>query len=528
MSFYDTPLIIKQLLINTLRQNPAQEIVYRDRVRLTYREFGARVHRLGSALARLGVARGNTVAVMDWDSHRYLECFFAVPMQGAVLMTVNVRLSPEQIAYTLNHSGAAFVLCHMDFLPLLQALRPHLPLVRGFVCLSDDGVVTGDWDGEYEALLAAGDGCHVFPDFDERTRATTFYTTGTTGAPKGVFYSHRQLVLHTLSGLATLSLAPREVYMPITPMFHVHAWGNPYNATVRGLKQVYPGRYQPEMLVRLFREEGVTFSHCVPTILQMFLAAADGVDLRGWRLIVGGSALPRALAEAARARGIDVFVGYGMSETGPMATLAVVPPTLADGGARELTLRCRAGRPVVLCDVRVVDMEMNDVPRDGVSTGEVVMRSPWLTEGYLHDPEGSAALWRGGWLHTGDIGAMDADGFLMITDRLKDVVKTGGEWVSSLQLEDMLVAHPNIAEAAVIGVADEVWGERPLAVVVLRDGAVADEAAIVAHVTGYVERGVISKFAVPGRVEFVEAIPRTSVGKLDKKVLRRTFAESTM
>jgi fatty-acyl-CoA synthase len=178
--------------------------------------------------------------------------------------------------------------------------------------------------------------------------------------------------------------------------------------------------------------------------------------------------------------------------------------------------------------VRVVDMEMNDVPRDGVSTGEVVMRSPWLTEGYLHDPEGSAALWRGGWLHTGDIGAMDADGFLMITDRLKDVVKTGGEWVSSLQLEDMLVAHPNIAEAAVIGVADEVWGERPLAVVVLRDGAVADEAAIVAHVTGYVERGVISKFAVPGRVEFVEAIPRTSVGKLDKKVLRRTFAESTM
>jgi fatty-acyl-CoA synthase len=279
------------------------------------------------------------------------------------------------------------------------------------------------------------------------------------------------------------------------------------------------------MLVRLFRDEGVTFSHCVPTILQMFLAAADGVDLRGWRLIVGGSALPRALAEAARARGIDVFVGYGMSETGPMATLALVPAALSDGGAQELTLRCRAGRPTMLCDVRVVGADMQELPADGVSTGEVVIRSPWLTEGYLHDPEGSAALWRGGWLHTGDIGAMDADGFLMITDRLKDVVKTGGEWVSSLQLEDILVAHPAVAEAAVVGVADAVWGERPLAVVVLRADAATDAAGIVAHVMGYVERGVISKFAVPGRVAFVEAIPRTSVGKLDKKVLRKAFAE---
>ncbi len=526
MSFYDTPLIIKHLLTNTLRLNPDQEIVYRDVVRLSYRAFGRRVNQLGSALARLGVRPGETVAVMDWDSHRYLECFFGIPMSGAVLMTVNVRLSPEQIAYTLNHAGAAFLLCHTDFLPLLQALRPHLAKVRACVCLSDGGPISGEWDGEYESLLAAGDAAHAFPDFDERTRATTFYTTGTTGQPKGVFYSHRQLVLHTLSGLATLSFAPTEVYMPITPMFHVHAWGNPYNATVRGIKQVYPGRYQPEMLVRLFRDEGVTFSHCVPTILQMFLAAADGVDLRGWRLIVGGSALPKALAERALARGIDVFAGYGMSETGPMATVAVVPPTLADGGAQELALRCKAGRPVVLSDVRIVDADMQELPQDGVSAGEVVIRSPWLTEGYFDDPEGSAALWRGGWLHTGDIGTMDADGFLAITDRLKDVVKTGGEWVSSLQLEDILLAHPDVAEAAVIGVADALWGERPLAVVVMRPDAVTDAAGILAHITEYVERGVISKFALPGQVEFVEAIPRTSVGKLDKKALRKSFAQS--
>ena len=525
---YDYPLIIKQLLITPLRQHAEQEIVYRDLKRFTYREFGGRVHRLGAGLASLGVVQGDVVAVMDWDSNRYLECFFAVPMSGAVLMTVNVRLSAEQILYTLNHARARVILCNTDFLPLLASLRPMLTHARIFVRMSDEeaGGESGEafaWDSEYEALLAAGDPSHEFPEFDERTRATTFYTTGTTGNPKGVYYSHRQIVLHTLSGLSNVVTRPDDVYMPITPMFHVHAWGNPFNATVRGLKQVYPGRYSPELLVRLFVTERVTFSHCVPTILQMFLAAAKDVDLRGWRLIIGGSAMPRALAQAALDRGVDVFAGYGMSETGPIATVALLPQELRDGGELELVYRCRAGRPVPLCDVRIVDPQMRELPHDGVSAGEVVMRSPWLTQGYLDNPEASRALWEGGWLHTGDIGTIDAHGFLNITDRIKDVVKTGGEWVSSLQLEDILAEHPSVAEVAVIGLRDERWGERPVAIVVARPGAAEDAAALRAHVMMRVEEGVVSKFAVPERVEFVEVIAKTSVGKLDKKALRAQF-----
>ncbi len=525
---YDYPLIVKQLLITPLRQHPEQEIVYRDTLRLTYRQFGERVHRLGSALAAMGVRHGDTVAVMDWDSHRYLECFFAIPMSGAVLMTVNVRLSPEQILYTINHARADVVLCNGEFAPLLAALHPLLTTAKTFVCITDDGAIPdapagAAWAGEYEAVLAQADPAHVFPDFDERTRATTFYTTGTTGNPKGVYYSHRQIVLHTLSGLGTMSFKPDDVYMPITPMFHVHAWGNPYNATARGIKQVYPGRYQPDLLARLYVQERVTFSHCVPTILQMFLTAAKDVDLRGWRVIVGGSALPRALAQTALDRGIDVFAGYGMSETGPMATLSLVPPELRDGGETELTYRCRAGRPVVLCDVRIVDENMREMPRDGISTGEVVMRSPWLTMGYLDNPEASAALWAGGWLHTGDIGAIDAHGFLIITDRIKDVVKTGGEWVSSLQLEDILAEHPSVGEVAVIGLKDARWGERPVAIVVPKPGAAHDAEGLRAHVMQRVDQGIISKFALPDRVEFVESIARTSVGKLDKKLLRAQF-----
>ena len=524
---YDYPLIIKQLLITPLRQSPGQEIVYRDTRRLTYREFGQRVHRLGSALAGLGVRHGDTVAVMDWDSHRYLECFFGIPMAGAVLMTVNVRLSPEQILYTIDHAQTDVIVCNTEFLPLLRALRPALTRVKKFIAITEDGRPAADegfaWDGDYEQLLAAGDPHHVFPDFDERTRATTFYTTGTTGNPKGVYYSHRQIVLHTLSGLATMSFTPTDVYMPITPMFHVHAWGNPYNVTARGLKQVYPGRYSPELLVRLFVAERVTFSHCVPTILQMFLDAARDVDLRGWRVIIGGSALPRALAQTALDRGIDVFAGYGMSETGPMATVSLVPPELRDGGETELTYRCRAGRPVPLCDVRIVDSQMRELPQDGVSAGEIVLRSPWLTQGYLDNPEASAALWHGGWLHTGDIGTIDEHGFLAITDRIKDVVKTGGEWVSSLQLEDILAQHPCVGEVAVIGVRDERWGERPVAIVVAKTGEAADTGRLRAHVMAYVEQGVISKYALPERVEFVESIAKTSVGKLDKKLLRAQF-----
>ncbi|MCG2576964.1 fatty acid--CoA ligase [Dechloromonas sp. XY25] len=531
-SAYAYPLLIKQLLHTPLATSPEQEIVYADKCRYSYAELNRRIGRLGHALSALGIAGGHTVAVMDWDSHRYLECFFAVPMLGAVLLTVNVRLSPEQILYTLNHAEADIVLVNRDFLGVLEQIRPELTTVRQFVLLTDDETsLPAGFAGEYENLLAACPDRFDFPDFDENTRATTFYTTGTTGLPKGVYFSHRQLVLHTLAVTGALALMPQQgsfhrddVYMPLTPMFHVHAWGLPYVATLAGVKQVYPGRYVPETILKLIEREGVTFSHCVPTILNMLLTApnASQVDLSRWKVIIGGSALTTGLAELAVRKGIDVFAGYGMSETGPILTLAQVPPDADPDAAPHVATRTRTGRPIPLVDLRTVDAEMATLPHDGSSPGEVVVRAPWLTQGYLKNPEASEQLWAGGWLHTQDVGHIDADGYLQVTDRIKDVIKTGGEWISSLELEDIIGRHPGVAETAVIGLPDKEWGERPLALVVLKPDAVGKVTIqeIQAHVRAFAEQGRISRYGVPDRVEFVEALPRTSVGKLNKRLMR--------
>jgi fatty-acyl-CoA synthase len=329
-------------------------------------------------------------------------------------------------------------------------------------------------------------------------------------------------------------MAPRQggfhrddVYMPITPMFHAHAWGYPYMATLMGVKQVYPGRYDPAVLLGLIGREGVTVSHCVATIMFMLLAspAVEQTDLSRWKVIIGGGPLPQALCRQALAHGIDIWGGYGLSETCPFITSAHLPPDAAGlGEERELEIRCRAGRPNPLVDLRVVDDEMNDVPHDGESTGEIVVRAPWVTMGYLKDAAGSAALWTGGYLHTGDIGFIDEQGYLQVSDRIKDVIKTGGEWISSLDLENIIGQHPAVSEVAVIGVPDEKWGERPLALVVLREGAPDDEEAIRSFVLGYARKGVISRYAVPDKVLFIGEIDRTSVGKTDKRALREKYA----
>lgn len=530
-SAYGYPLLVKQIFLSSRATASDREIVYQGR-RFGYPDFFDRVAQLAQALAELGVRPGDTVAVMDWDSHRYLEAFFAVPMMGAVLQTVNVRLSPDQIAYTLNDAEAGVLLIHDDFVPVLSAIRDRLRAVRRVVSLTDahDGGRFGP-DGEYEALLARARPAFDFPDLDEGTRATTFYTTGTTGEPKGVHFSHRQLVLHTLAASSALGspvaqgrLHRGDVYMPMTPMFHVHAWGLPYVATLLGLRQIYPGRYAPEVLLRLIRDEGVTFSHCVPTILHMLLNHPDAAetDLSACKLIIGGSALPQGLARAALDRGIDVFTGYGMSETCPILTLAQLRGGDADPEA-QLRDRTRTGYALPLVQLRVVDDDLRDVPGDGVSVGEIVVRAPWLTQGYLGKPEASEALWRGGWLHTGDIGTLDARGMLTVTDRLKDVIKTGGEWVSSLALEDVISRHPAVTEVAVVAASDARWGERPLPLVVLKPGQTADESAIRAHVQAAVDAGVLSRFAVPDRVRFVDSLPRTSVGKLNKRAMREAL-----
>jgi len=464
-------------------------------------------------------------------------------MMGAILHTVNVRLSPEQILFTMNHAEDTIVLVHEDFLPILEGISHRLETVKNYVLLKegDQAPATSlPIAGEYETLLEAAADSYDFPDFDEDTWATTFYTTGTTGDPKGVYFSHRQLVLHTLAVAVAVSgftaqarFQSADVYMPITPMFHVHAWGFPYVATLLGAKQVYPGRYEPAKLLELLVKERVTYSHCVPTILHMLLTspAAKDVDLSSWKVVIGGSALPRGLAQAAMTRGIDVFAGYGMSETCPVLTLANLKPHMMDWDLdRQLDIRTLTGIPIPLVNLRVADIGTgNPVPEDGKTPGERVVRPPWLTQGYFKADGKSEELWAGGWLHTGDVAITDGSGYVKITDRIKDVIKTGGEWVSSLDLENLISRHEAVSEVAVIGVPDDRWGERPVALLVLKPGVDGDFSPedLGSFLMKFVEEGVISKWGIPSKIQVVDQIPKTSVGKIDKRAIRRSVLEGS-
>ena len=535
---YDYPLIIRQLLHTTPILGRGNEIVYGDLHRYDYPAFLERLGSLAGGLASLGVGPGSTVAVMDWDSHRYLECFFAVPMMGAVLHTINIRLAPDQILYTINHADDDVILVHDDFAPILEQIRDRIERDVHIVRITDGSTEWPsdlDFETDFESLFNAGDSGFVFKDFDESTRATTFYTTGTTGSPKGVYFSHRQLVLHTLGFMSALAwngdharFHRDDVYMPITPMFHVHGWGVPYIATVMGVKQVYPGRYEPEFLLDLIDREGVTFSHCVPTILHMLLShpTAEKIDLSRWKVIIGGAPLPPGLARQALDLGIDVFSAYGMSETCPLLTVAQLEADrLALGVDEQIEYRCKTGRPSPLVEIRVIDEDGQEITHDGVTTGEVVVRAPWLTMGYHKQPELGEDLWRGGYLHTGDIANVDADGFLKLTDRLKDVIKSGGEWISSVELEGLVSQLDGVGEVAAIGIPHEKWGERPLVLIVPTDPQPESfwPEKVRAHLRNCADRGEISKWAVPDDVFFVDAIDKTSVGKIDKKALREKY-----
>ncbi|WP_300652929.1 fatty acid--CoA ligase [Pseudomonas sp.] len=532
------PLLIKRLLLSGVRYEKTREIVYRDTLRYSYATFNERVARLANALTTAGVKAGDTVAVMDWDSHRYLECMFAIPMLGAVLHTINIRLSPEQILYTMNHAEDKFVLVNSEFVPLYNGIAAQLTTVEKILLLTDAEEKIAELPGlvgEYEQLLAAASPSYDFADFDENSVATTFYTTGTTGNPKGVYFTHRQLVLHTLAAASVMGsldsvrlLGTNDVYMPITPMFHVHAWGMPYVATMLGVKQVYPGRYEPEMLCKLIKEEEVSFSHCVPTILQMLLntPSAKDHDFGGLKMIIGGSALNRALYDAAKARGIQLTAAYGMSETCPLISCAHINDELLAGSEDEqVTYRIKAGVPVPLVEAAIMSADGTMLPADGESQGELVLRSPWLTQGYFREPEKGQELWEHGWLHTGDVATIDGMGFIEIRDRIKDVIKTGGEWISSLALEDLISRHPAVREVAVVGVVDPQWGERPFALLVLKDDQDLDAKGLKDHLKPYVEQGHINKWAIPAQIALVTEIPKTSVGKLDKKRIRLDIAQ---
>ncbi len=539
-SYYNYPLLIKQLLVSPLAWNPQQEIISGLNTKYNYKGFLNRVNCLANALKNIGVKKGNTIGVMDWDCHRYLECFFAIPMMGAILHTINIRLSEQQILYTINHAEDDILLVHQDFIPIIKKIHSQFNRTIKIVLLNDSSMEIKDtvfqnYVSDYEELLKKNESSFEFEDFDEDTIATKFYTTGTTGKPKGVSYSHRQLVIHTLGFIAGTSVSKsdhrfhnEDVYMPLTPMFHVHAWGFPYMATLLGVKQVYPGKFEPSLLLELIKNEKVTFSHCVPTILQLLITEnkKKGIDLSELKLIIGGSAMPKSLALEATRLGINVLSAYGMSETCPFLTIAKTPSESKNIDEKTLIeLKCKTGKPGPLVELRVVDEKLNDIPKDNKTTGEVVVRAPWLTSGYIKDKDASIELWKGGYLHTGDVGYIDETGSLVITDRIKDVIKSGGEWISSLQIEDIVSKCDEVKEVAAIGVPDKKWGERPI-LIISTDNTV-HKTEIILNVQNkikeQIELGFISKWAMPDRIVFVNEIDKTSVGKINKKLLREKF-----
>lgn len=525
---YQSQLLIKNILLTPLAYNPQQEIVYRGEMRFTYQQFHQRINKLANALTDMGVKKGDTVAMMDYDSHRYLELYFAVPMLGAILHTINVRLSPEQILYTIDHAEDDFIFVHSDFMPIIEHIRGRMSGIEKYIILHEDKQC------EYESLLLTASSTYDFKDFDEETIATVFYTTGTTGMPKGVNFSHRQLVLHTITSIASFSsqkeqgrLHKEDVYMPITPMFHVHAWGLPYIATMLGIKQVYPGRYVPDLILDLISDERVTFSHCVPTILHMLLSTPkiDEIDMSNWKVIIGGAALPKSMCMDALRRGIDIYTGYGMSETCPILSMSFLDTEmLALDLEAQADIRVKAGKAVGLVELKVVDEDMNEIANDGKSTGEIVARSPWLTKGYFKDNKNSDILWNHDYLHTGDIATVDSDKFIRITDRAKDIIKISGEWISSLALEDLINQHSDVSEVAVIGIPHDKWGETPLGLVCLKEGAQSSAKDIESFARDFIKKGMMLREGILLKVRIVTQIDKTSVGKINKKGLREKYS----
>ena len=534
-SDYHYQLLIGRILEQPLKYKPDAEIVYRDKSRYTYLDLYKRVAQFANLLTgALEAQPGETIGMLDYDSHRFLESYFAIPMTGAVLHTINFRHSEEEIVYAINHAGDTIIFCHKDFFPLLEKLRNRIPQVRKIVMFSDDDqelLTSLQYEGEYETLLSQQQPVYEFPDFDENSAATIFFTTGTTGLPKAVYFSHRQLVLHTVGLITTLGalngvtkISTDDVYMPITPMFHVHAWGMPYAATYLGMKQVYPGKYEAAVLLQLKRTEKVTISHGVPTLLQMICSHPDAykTDLTDWKMVCGGSDLPRGLATKILSMGINVIVGYGMSETSPAIALSYLDKQMLNELSKEaqLDFRLKAGKPIHFSEVKLRNDAGEFMAHDGISAGEIVVRSPWAVAAYYNDPERSEELWKGGYLHTGDIGTIDKNGIITIIDRKKDVIKSGGEWVSSSLLESLISSYKGVMEVAVVATPDEKWTERPLAIIVPMPNENINEKDLVQYLQQFVTAGKIKHFAIPIEYRFIAALPKTSAGKIDKKKIK--------
>jgi fatty-acyl-CoA synthase len=494
-----------------------------EKTRASYAEVAERGDRLAAGLASLGVGSGDRVATLCWNHQQHLEAYLAVPAMGAVVHTLNLRLFPEQLEYIVNHAQDRIVIVDDSLVPLLEPLADRLS-VEHYVLVGDGDAGSLAPVVRYEELLGSA-GSFDYPELDERQAAGLCYTSGTTGNPKGVLYSHRSTLLHglTLTSGASFGLTAADRVLPVVPMFHAMAWGLPYGATLTGADLVMPARFlQAEPLARLIEDERVTVSGAVPTIWMDLLRYADEhkPDLSSLRIVpCGGSAVPRALMEGFEARhGVHIAQAWGMTETSPLASVAH-PPAGAEG-EEEWRYRTTAGRISPLVDARLMNGE-EEVPWDGESTGEVEVRGPWVASAYYEDASGEEKF-HDGWLRTGDIGSITPDGYLRLTDRAKDVIKSGGEWISSVELENELMAHPGVIEAAVIALPDERWIERPLACVVCGDDG-PDAGALREHLSPRV-----AKWWVPEAFAYIEEVPKTSTGKFDKKVLRKRLADGEL
>jgi 3-(methylthio)propionyl---CoA ligase len=533
-SMMQQPLLISSLLTHAERHHGEQEVVSRrvegDLHRTTYRELAARARRMANALAERGIRMGDRVATLAWNGYRHMELYYAVSGSGAVLHTLNPRLHPDQVVWIADHAEDQVLFFDLSFLPLIEAIAGRVKTIKAFVAMTDRAHMPTAAGVPnllcYEELVEAQSDRFEWPVFDENTASSLCYTSGTTGNPKGALYSHRSTVLHTFGSALpdALNISAREVILPVVPMFHVNAWGLPYAACLAGAKLVFPGPFlDGKSLHELFEGEGVTVSAGVPTVWQGLLAHVESNNLKFRtmrRTIIGGSACPPAMMSAFQDRyDVQVLHAWGMTELSPLGTACVLKPhQQALPPEQRLALQAKQGRAVYGVDMKIVDDEGRELPHDGKASGELMVRGPWVIARYFKDDGGDPLV--DGWFPTGDVATIDTDGFMQITDRSKDVIKSGGEWIGSIDLENVAMAHPAVAMAACIAARHPKWDERPLLVVVKKPGA-----EVTRHELLQFYEGKIARWWTPDDVVFVDAIPLGATGKMQKNKLRDQFRE---
>jgi 3-(methylthio)propionyl---CoA ligase len=528
------PLLISSLLTHAERHHGEQEVVSRrvegDIHRYTYRDLAARARRMANALAAHGVRSGDRVATLAWNGYRHMELYYAVSGSGAVLHTLNPRLHPDQVVWIADHAQDQVLFFDLTFLPLIEAIADRTKTVKAFVAMTDRQHMPAHSAIPnllcYEELAESHSPDFEWPSFDENTASSLCYTSGTTGNPKGALYSHRSTMLHTYAIALpdSLNCSARDTILPVVPMFHVNAWGLPYAACMVGAKLVFPGPFlDGNSLHELFEAEGVTMSAGVPTVWQGLLAHVEANHLKFRtmrRTVIGGSACPPQMMRAFQERyDVTVLHAWGMTEMSPLGTACTLKPKhLLLSTEDRLAIQSKQGRAVFGVDMKIVGEDMQALPHDGKAAGELMVRGPWIISRYFKDEGGDPLV--DGWFPTGDVATIDADGFMQITDRSKDVIKSGGEWIGSIDLENIAMAHPEVAMAACIAAAHPKWDERPLLVVVKKPGALLTREALI----GFYD-GKIAKWWTPDDVVFVDAIPLGATGKMQKIKLREQFRD---